>query len=190
MECIENKNVKKSTPVLYIIKNLPLIIIIISGTLITGSVWWGFGIFYGVYSIAALIIFMKCICPYCACMANASCTSGYHLIVSRFFRPKEGKTYYYQFKHYILFLYPVWFIPPPAGIYFLFREVSWLMISYLVIFSITGFLILPIASKSMCRECGNACNCPRMRKERKKKAGKLNTGIIRRLFSYYPGYFL
>lgn len=166
MECSENDKGKKSSPLFYLVENIPLILIIIFGILITGSVWWGFGILYSGYSIAAMLIFMKFVCPYCVNFNSRFCMSGFNIIAFKLFHPVEGKTYHRQYKHYVPFLYPVWFVPPLAGgAYLLFRQVSWIMIVYLLIFSFTGFVLLPLRAKKQCRHCSNACNRPRMQKK-------------------------
>jgi len=165
MECKENRKPGKTSIFIYLLENLPLLITIFSGLLITINLWWGLGILYGGYSIAALLVFMKYICPYCACYNNNSCPSGYHLISSRLFKPDNGKVYNQQYQLYVPFLYPIWFAPPFIGVIQMIGGISWIMVVYLIVFCVTGFVVLPLASRKICGKCDNARECPRMRKK-------------------------
>ena len=168
MECREHNKTTKLSLLFQVLENLPLIIVIIFGILITTQLWWVFGVLYGFYSIIGLILFMKHICPYCSHYRHKTCPAGFHIITTRFFFPKDGKVYNNQYKRFIPVVYPIWFAPLPAALYLLFISHSVIIILYLFIFCLVGFIILPLVSKNQCRKCKNAPYCPRRNKQTKK----------------------
>jgi len=162
MECHENNEVKRVSPFSYFKENLPLLIIIFFGMLIVGKIWWVWGGIYLLFSITALLLYMKFVCLYCFCYKTQSCHDGYHIIAKRLFKPGKGKSFYRQFKRYVPVVYPIWFLPVPAAIYVLITQFSRLFFGYVIIFSIFGFIILPLMSKNQCTRCKNGPNCPRV----------------------------
>jgi hypothetical protein len=169
MECGDNKSKDKGLILSYIKENLPLVIVIIFGSILTSWVWWIWGIVYLGYSIIALLLYMKFICLYCLCYKTRSCHDGYHIIASRLFEPRKGKIFYTQFKRYVPVVYPIWFIPVPAAFYVLMTRFSWLHLGFVIIFCISGFVILPLLSQNQCRKCTNGLYCPRLVKETKRE---------------------
>jgi hypothetical protein len=78
-------------------------------------------------------------------------------------RPKEGKSFAGQFKRNAAVLYPVWILPPVAGVYLSIVRFSWPVLALTILFCLHGFVILPIVSQQHnCKHCDNT-DCPRWR---------------------------
>jgi hypothetical protein len=148
----------KSTGAL--LENIPLALLITLGCLLSFIAWWPLGIIYMLYTVIALPLFIAHVCPYCSSCYRDTCPSGYHLIAKRLFRSVRGKHFRNQFKRYTPLLYPIWFLPPVTTVVLLVSRFSWPVLTILVLFSFTGFCVIPLASKKLCGECTNARSCP------------------------------
>ena len=89
--------------------------------------------------------------------------SGYGIISSKLFSCKDSILFKKVFKRNILIVFPNWFVPFFVGIYLLINQYSVKVLGLLIIFSIIGFLIIPLISKfAGCKNCEIKEDCPWM----------------------------
>jgi hypothetical protein len=130
------------------------------GTVLVAGVWWPGGVIYLGYCAFSLWLFIRLICPYCKRYHAASCRSGYH-VLARFYPPADTAQFTRRFKRHVVWLYPVWFVPPVAAAYRLIIAFSWWTIVLLVAFGLVSFVLLPYVSHQYsCKTCENIENCP------------------------------
>lgn len=143
------------------LENLPLVMMYIIGTVICGMLWWWFGVLYLVYCILSVVIHMRFICPYCYHYNTNSCPSGFALVTNKYFKPQYGKKFRTEFKKYVGFQFPAWFIPVVAAGRLLWLDFDIVTLALIILFAIIGFGILPFVSKKYgCKKCLNRKNCP------------------------------
>jgi MFS superfamily sulfate permease-like transporter len=144
-----------------LLENSSLALLFIAGTSLIAWVWWPLGLVYLGYCFLSIFLFLAWVCPYCAHYAARTCPSGYHLIPVKPTKPQAGKTFARQYKRNIAVMFPVWFLPPVAGLYLLIVRPSWLAVALTVLFCLHGFVILPYISRQHnCKYCDNT-ECPR-----------------------------
>ncbi len=143
-----------------VVETTALLAIYAAGMMIAWRVWPPLSLVYLAVVLASNLLFMALVCPYCRHLETRSCHSGYHL-VARFFPRREGKTFARQFQRNMAVMYPVWALPPLAGLYALLRGLDWGLLAVLLLFCLFGFVVLPLASRHLCDGCANAADCPR-----------------------------
>lgn len=143
------------------LENIPLAVLIITGFVLSLAAWWLIGIMYLGYTIFALLFFTANVCTCCAGYYRGDCPSGFHKI-ARFFKPLAGKQFKHRFKRYTPVLYPIWFLPPVIALVLLVLKFSWIILTLLLLFSFTGFFIIPFVSSKLCGGCSNAECCPQV----------------------------
>jgi hypothetical protein len=132
----------------------------VSGIILVGLLSWPLAAAYLGYCLLSTLLYMALICPYCV-HYQGGCPSGYHLLASRLFKPKESKSFAQQFRRYIVVMLPVWLIPLAVGVYLLITQPSWAAGVLMALFCLVGFVVLPYASKQVtCKKCKNAEYCP------------------------------
>jgi hypothetical protein len=161
-----------------LLSNCPYAVMIALGALIlftsfTVPLWeWIVTIAYLIYGVAGTLWIILFICPYCSYWGTRSCPCGYGRIASKLREKKTNGCFTDKFKKHIPVIVPLWFIPILAGVPFVIRSFSWLLIILLVFFVIDAFAVLPLLStKHGCKECPQKDSCPWM--SRKYKAVKL-----------------
>lgn len=146
-----------------LLSNLPTLCLYFLGSSILYPLSPIFTILYLVYCMFAIIWFWARICPYCHYYDTQGCPCGYGVIAAKFFKPRKGKAFNTVFKRNIVILFPSWFIPPIIGIYLLIRQYSLSLLLALILFSIVGFVIIPLISKLIaCKDCDIKDECPWM----------------------------
>jgi hypothetical protein len=144
-------------------ENAALVVMYVLGTVLTLLLWWPLAVIYLGYALLSNILYMARVCAYCAHYSAATCHAGYHLFSGRRFHAKEGRDFAGQFRRNVVLLFPGWFVPPIAGVYLLYKDMSWLVATVMVVFLLVGFVILPRDSQRYCEGCENE-GCPRRRK--------------------------
>jgi hypothetical protein len=155
---------RKAIPLpLVLLDNVPTLMMFILGALIISMLSPVYCMVYILYSAFSIIWFWAKICPYCAHYNTSSCPCGYGMISAKLFKRKTGKAFKRVFKTNIGILFPCWFIPPAVGFFLLINDFSFLLLLYIILFSITGFLIIPLISKLVgCKTCEIKEECPWM----------------------------
>jgi len=139
-----------------LLDNTKVVAMWVLGIILVGLLSWPLAAAYLGYCILSTLLYMALICPYCM-HYQTGCPSGYHLIVSKFFKPKEGKSFAQQFGRYIVVMLPVWLIPPAVGVYLIATQPSWAAGVLTVLFCLVAFVVLPYVSKQVtCKKCKNA----------------------------------
>ena len=133
---------------------------------ITLCAFWGWLLVlaYIFLCVISNFLFMKWVCPYCAHYGMGTCKAGFHLLSGGRLKPAPGRTFGEQFRGFVIVMVPGWLIPPVAGILFLVKDFSWLVLVIVTLFCISGFLILPKDSQRHCEECPMT-DCPRRPKK-------------------------
>ena len=116
-----------------VVETTALLAIYAAGMAIAWRVWPPLGLVYLAVILASNLLFMALVCPYCSHLETMSCHSGYHL-VARFFPRREGKTFARQFQRNMAVMYPVWALPPLAGLYGLLRGLDWGLLALVLLF--------------------------------------------------------
>jgi hypothetical protein len=146
-------------------------VVLLLGLSISSWGWIVTGV-YMIYGILGTLWIILFICPYCSYWGTRSCPCGYGRIASKLREKKTNGCFTDKFKKHIPVIVPLWFIPILAGVPFVIRSFSWLLIILLVFFVIDAFAVLPLLStKHGCKECPQKDSCPWM--SRKYKAVKL-----------------
>jgi len=152
------------------IDNLPYIIMVVLGAsmLFMGfgvSLWkWTTAVLYLLYGIVGALWIILFVCPYCHFYDTRFCPCGYGKIASRLRQRKDDSLFIKKFKRHIPAIVPLWIIPTFAGIAFLIRDFSILMLVLLALFAINSFAILPlISTKYGCAHCPQKNECPWMK---------------------------
>ncbi len=130
------------------------------GTALCALAWPPLALGYVALIVGCNLLFMAWICPYCRHCEERTCHSGYHHI-ARFFRPKANRGFAQQFRRNVAVVYPVWFLPPVAGVVRLVADADLWSGVVLALFCLSGFVALPLASRQICAGCVNAPECPR-----------------------------
>ncbi len=149
-----------------VVETVALLTMYAAGLVAAWLVWAPLSLLYLVVILVCNLLFMALICPYCLHFEARTCHSGYHH-VAKFFPRREGRTFAREFQRYVPVMYPVWAFAPLVGLYGLIRDLgsglNWGLLLALLLFCLSGFVALPLASRRICAECANAANCPRAR---------------------------
>jgi hypothetical protein len=148
---------------LVLLDNIPTIFLFILGFLIINIISIIAAILFAIYAVVSVIWFWARICPYCHHYETHACPCGYGIISSKLFSRKDSSLFKNVFKRNILIVFPNWFIPFFVGIYLLITQYSVKVLVLMIIFSIIGFLIIPLISKLVgCKNCEIKEDCPWM----------------------------
>jgi hypothetical protein len=148
-----------------LIDNLPTVSLFILGTIIISRISMIAGMAYFLYCCASIVWFWARICPYCHFYNTYACPCGYGIIASKLFKSKKGKSFRQAFNQNIVVLFPCWFLPPITGVYLIITRYSLLFLIMVILFCLTGFVLIPLISKLIgCKNCNNKENCPWMKK--------------------------
>ena len=157
------------------IDNLPYMLMTAFGAIILflgiKSLFWsllaaGLFIFWGILGTIWFIIF---ICPYCHFYDTRACPCGYGQFAAKV-RPKAPiEQFNEKFKRHIPIIFPLWFIPLIAGGIFLYNNFSILMFTFIILFTIDSFILLPLISRKYgCAHCPQKESCPWMTEKKTK----------------------
>jgi hypothetical protein len=150
---------------LLLLDNVPTVILYILGAAVffeAGPLW---GSLFAVYAVASLVWFWARICPACHHYNTAACPCGYGMISARLFKRKPGGDFRKTFRRNIVFLFPLWFLPPALATYLLISSFSVALLAELIAFCVIGFAVIPLVSKLVgCRNCAVKADCPWMSK--------------------------
>ncbi|MBN2416018.1 hypothetical protein JXO52_09260 [bacterium] len=151
---------------LVLLDNIPTAVLMVFGALIiTRLSTWGM-IGYLIYSLVSIIWFWAKICPYCHHYGTLACPCGYGVISAKLFKKRDAGLFKQTFKRNIGIMFPVWFVPAAAAIFLLISTYSRDLMLLTAVFSVTGFIIIPIISKAVgCRNCEIKDDCPWMQKK-------------------------
>ena len=150
-----------NTPLWPIVReNTALVAMYALGVVLTLLLWWPLALIYLGYALFSNLLYMARVCAYYAHYSTATCHAGYHLFSGGRFQAKEGRDFAGQFRRNVVLLFPGWFVPPIAGVYLLYKDMTWLVATVMVIFLLVGFVILPRDSRRYCEGCENE-GCPR-----------------------------
>lgn len=153
---------------LVLLDNLPSLALFVMGFLIINQLSLPGAIAYGIYVIFSIMWFWAKICPYCHHYGIQACPCGYGLISASLFKKMEDKPFRKVFKKHIIVQYPNWFVPFAVALYLLITEYSNRLLIMALLFSVTGFVIIPLISKlAGCRNCKVKDDCPWMMKKGK-----------------------
>jgi hypothetical protein len=148
---------------LVLLDNIPTIFLFVLGILIIQMISSIAAIFFGLYTVFSVVWFWAKICPYCHHFETYACPCGYGIISSKLFSREDPALFQKVFKRNILIVFPNWFIPFAVAIYLLITQYSDKLLLLTIIFSITGFIIIPLISKYVgCKNCEIRENCPWM----------------------------
>jgi len=148
---------------LVLLDNIPTIFLFILGFLIINIISTVAAILFAIYTVVSVVWFWARICPYCHHFETYACPCGYGIISSKLFSRKDSSLFKKVFKRNILIVFPNWFIPFFVGIYLLITQYSVKVLVLMIIFSIIGFLIIPLISKFVgCKNCEIKEDCPWM----------------------------
>lgn len=144
-----------------LIANVPSSLTYALGLIIFLYVGVMFGLLYLIFTILALVLFLKFVCTYCPSYGSKHCPSGYGRIAARLFKKGDVARFPQMFKRYIPFLSLIWIFPILGSAVLLLRELSAFFVALTVSFIIVGFVILPLFHRYYeCRDCPNREKCP------------------------------
>lgn len=148
---------------LVLLDNLPTLLLIVIGGMIISKISVILAIGYVIYSIFSIVWFWAKICPFCHHYGTFACPCGYGIISSKFFDRRTDKSFKSVFRRNILIVFPNWFVPFFVGIYMLIFHFSGEILILTSIFSVIGFIIIPLISKYVgCKDCEIKEDCPWM----------------------------
>jgi hypothetical protein len=148
---------------LVLLDNIPTLFLFIIGFLIINQLSTLLAIIFAVYALLSVVWFWARICPYCHHFETHACPCGYGAISSKLFARKDSKAFKKVFKRNILIVFPNWFIPFGIAIYLLITDYSTQILILTIIFSVIGFIIIPLISRLVgCKNCEIKDDCPWM----------------------------
>jgi len=148
---------------LVLLDNIPTVFLFILGFLIINVISTLAAILFIIYAIFSVVWFWARICPYCHHFGTYACPCGYGIISSGLFSRKNSTSFQKIFRRNILVVFPNWFVPLAVGIFLLIKQYSVRILVLMIIFSITGFVVIPLISKlAGCRNCEIKEDCPWM----------------------------
>ena len=154
------------------LNNLPYILMLLLGSwlLVAGlqpSAWgWVASVAYLIYGIFGTFWIMVFMCPHCALHGSWKCPC-YGRLSALFVDKAPVPAFHENFRKHIPVIVPLWFVPPIIGIAMLIKHFSWGLLIVLGLFSLVGFVILPLASRGYsCRQCPQHDDCPWMKHRR------------------------
>jgi hypothetical protein len=148
---------------LVLLDNLPTLLLFFFGFLIINQISLIGAIIYGAYTLFSVVWFWARICPYCHHYNTFACPCGYGAISPRFFKRRDSKFFKKIFKINILIVFPNWFVPLGIATYLSLTHFTKIVLIQTIIFSVIGFLIIPLISKFVgCKNCDIKDDCPWM----------------------------
>jgi hypothetical protein len=148
---------------LVLLDNIPTILLFILGFLIINQLSTLWAIIFAVYAFVSVVWFWARICPYCHHFGTYACPCGYGAISYKLFERKDSKAFQKVFKRNILIVFPNWFVPFGIAIYLLITDFTAHILILTIIFSVIGFVIIPLISKLVgCKNCEIKDDCPWM----------------------------
>jgi len=148
---------------LVLLDNVPTLLLFVLGFLIINQLSLTGAIVYGIYAISSVVWFWARICPYCHHYDTFACPCGYGVISARIFKRRDSKHFKRVFRRNIIVQFPNWFAPFSVALYLLIVKYSTSLLLLTIIFSIIGFVIIPIISKQVgCKNCEIKDDCPWM----------------------------
>jgi hypothetical protein len=148
---------------LVLLDNIPTIFLFILGFLIINLLSTIGALIFAAYALISVVWFWARICPYCHHFGTHACPCGYGAISSKLFMQKDSKEFKKVFKRNLLIVFPNWFVPLGIAIYLLITDYSAQVLILTIIFSIIGFVVIPIISKLVgCKNCEIKDDCPWM----------------------------
>jgi hypothetical protein len=155
---------------LVLLDNIPTLLLFILGVMIIYRLSPVFAILFGAYTLFSVVWFWGKICPYCHHYGTYACPCGYGAISPRFFGKKESKSFKKVFRHNLIIVFPNWFVPFGVALYLLLTHYSAYILVLTIIFSVIGFIIIPLISKEVgCKNCEIKDDCPWMTMNTKKE---------------------
>jgi hypothetical protein len=148
---------------LVLLDNIPTILMFILGFLILNQLSTAGAIIFGIYTLFSVFWFWAKICPYCHHYGTHACPCGYGAISPKLFIKRESKSFKKVFKRNILIVFPNWFVPLGVAVYLLATHFTKHILILTIIFSLIGFIIIPLISKLFgCQNCEIKEDCPWM----------------------------
>lgn len=148
---------------LVLLDNIPTLLLFILGFLIIKIVSLALAVIFGAYALFSVVWFWGKICPCCHHYGTYACPCGYGAISPLFFRKRDGASFKKIFRRNLLIVFPNWFVPFGVAIYLLIEHYSTEILLLTIIFSIIGFVIIPVISKQVgCKNCEIKEDCPWM----------------------------
>lgn len=148
---------------LVLLDNVPTIFLFILGFLIINHLSTYAAIIFAVYASSSVVWFWARICPYCHHFGTHACPCGYGIISSKLFSRKDPSSFQRVFRRNILIVFPNWFVPFGIAIYLLITDYTLRVLILTIIFSLVGFIIIPLISKLVgCKNCEIKEDCPWM----------------------------
>jgi hypothetical protein len=148
---------------LVLLDNVPTLLLFILGFLIMNQLSTLVAVLFAIYELISVVWFWAKICPYCHHYGTQACPCGYGSISSALFRRKDPNSFQKVFKRNILIVFPNWFVPLAIAIYLLIAHYTKEVLILTIIFSLTGFIIIPVISKLVgCKNCEIKEDCPWM----------------------------
>jgi hypothetical protein len=148
---------------LVLLDNVPTLLLFILGYLIINQISSLYAILFAVYALFSVIWFWAKICPYCHHYGTYACPCGYGAISPKFFKRRDSGSFKKVFRRNLLIVFPNWFVPFGVAVYLLFTAYSDYNLILTIIFSIIGFIIIPLISKFVgCKNCEIKDDCPWM----------------------------
>ena len=148
---------------LVLLDNIPTLLLFVLGFLIIYQASPAVAVIYGTYALFSIVWFWARICPYCHHYDTLACPCGYGAVSAKLFKRKENKSFRKVFRRNILIQYPNWFVPLAFAVYILFTHFTRGMLYLSLVFSLVGFILIPVISKFVgCRNCEIKEECPWM----------------------------
>jgi hypothetical protein len=148
---------------LVLIDNIPTLVLFILGFLIINHLSRSGAVIFAIYAFVSILWFWAKICPFCHHFGTQACPCGYGVISSRLFKRRDAHSFQKVFKRNIFIVFPNWFVPLGIAIYILIMDYSVQVLYLTIIFSLVGFIIIPVISKQVgCKNCEIKEDCPWM----------------------------
>jgi len=155
---------------LVLLDNVPTLMLFILGVLIINELTTAGAVVFAAYTLFSVVWFWAKICPYCHHFGTYACPCGYGAISPKFFKKRNTKSFKKVFKRNLIIVFPNWFVPILAAVYLLVKSFSNEILIYTIIFSIIGFVIIPLISKLVgCKNCEIKDDCPWMTMNKSEK---------------------
>ena len=139
---------------LVLLDNIPTIFLFILGFLIINHLSTFAAMIFTVYVSISVVWFWARICPYCHHFGTYACPCGYGVISSKLFTRKDSYSFQKVFRRNILIVFPNWFVPLGIAMYILITDYTIKVLILTIIFSLVGFIIIPLISKLIgCKNC-------------------------------------
>lgn len=148
---------------LVLLDNIPTLLLFVLGTMLLARLSAVAAVVFAAYLVLSIVLFWARICPGCHFYNTLACPCGYGIISAKLFKRKEGRPFSRTFKRNIIIMFPNWFVPFLTGVYLLVTRYSTATLVLTILFSLDGFLVIPLVSKlAGCRNCSINEQCPWM----------------------------